>query len=116
MARPPSTAKPTKAAISRRPSDLELAAVKLLLEPWQWLTAPKFHGVEHVRTERPVLVVANHTLMGVLDVPLLVLGLYERRGVFLRGLGDRLHFRIPVWRDMLQRFGVVEGTRDNCHA
>jgi 1-acyl-sn-glycerol-3-phosphate acyltransferase len=95
---------------------VELAAAKLLLEPWQWLTAPRFFGAEHVPRNRPVLVVANHTLMGVLDVPLLVLGLYDRRGVFLRSLGDHLHFRVPLWRDLLTRFGTVDGTRDNCHA
>jgi 1-acyl-sn-glycerol-3-phosphate acyltransferase len=54
--------------------------------------------------------------MGVLDVPLLVRGLHERRGVFVRSLGDHLHFRVPLWRDLLNRFGTVEGTRENCHA
>jgi 1-acyl-sn-glycerol-3-phosphate acyltransferase len=99
-----------------RPSDLELAAARLLLEPWHWLTAPKFYGLENVPRRRPMLVVANHTLMGVLDVPLLVLGLHEKRGIFLRALGDHLHFQVPLWRDLLARFGTVEGTRENCRA
>lgn len=102
--------------IGARPSDFELAAGRLLLSPWHWLTAPRFSGLEHLPADRPILVVGNHTLMGVLDVPLLVLGLYERRGIFLRSLGDHLHFRVQFWRDLLTRFGTVDGTRANCRA
>lgn len=100
----------------RRPGEIEIATAKLLLEPWQWLTNPQFSGLEHVAADRPALYVANHTLMGVLDVPLLVLDLYERKGVFLRALGDHLHFTVPLWRDLLSRFGAIDGTRDNCRA
>jgi len=25
-----------------------------------------------------------------------------------------VHFRVPVWRDLLTRFGTVDGTRENC--
>jgi 1-acyl-sn-glycerol-3-phosphate acyltransferase len=102
--------------VGSRPSEVELAAARLLLEPWQWLTAPRITGLEHLPGDRPILVVANHTLMGVLDVPLLVFGLYEQRGIFLRSLGDHLHFRIPLWRDLLTHFGTVDGTRENCRA
>ena len=63
-----------------------------------------------------MLVAANHTLMGVLDAPLLVLGLHDHTGVFLRALGDHLHFRVPIWRDLLTHFGTVDGTRTNCRA
>jgi 1-acyl-sn-glycerol-3-phosphate acyltransferase len=104
------------AAVGRRPSDIELAAARLLLEPWHWLTAPKISGLEHVPRHRPILVVANHTLMGVLDVPLLVFAVHDQRGIFLRSLGDHLHFRIPLWRDLLTHFGTVDGTRENCRA
>jgi hypothetical protein len=69
----------------------------------QVLTAPRFYGLEHAPADRPVMVVANHTVMGVLDVPFLVLELYERRGVFLRALGDHLHFQVPLWRDPSRR-------------
>ena len=126
VARPPATVRAAtrtrhrrssaRAAVGSRPSERELAAARLLLEPWQWLTSPKISGLEHVPRERPVLVVGNHTLMGVLDVPLLVFGLYERRGIFLRSLGDHLHFRIPLWRNLLTHFGTVDGTRENCRA
>jgi len=34
----------------------------------------------------------------------------------LRSLADHVHFQIPVWRDLLVRFGAVDGTRENCEA
>lgn len=102
--------------IGSRPTAIELAAAKVLLEPWRWLTSPRFSGLDHLPRDRPVMVAANHTLMGVLDAPLLVLGLHDRTGVFLRALGDHLHFRIPLWRDLLTHFGTVDGTRENCRA
>ncbi len=103
-------------AVIVRPADAELATLRVLLAPWQWLTAPRFSGLENVPRDRPALYVANHTLMGMLDTPLLTLGLHDQTGVFVRGLGDHLHFAVPVWRDLLARFGCVEGTRDNCRA
>jgi 1-acyl-sn-glycerol-3-phosphate acyltransferase len=102
--------------IGHRPTADEIAMARVLLEPWRLLTAPAFYGVEQVPTDRPFLLVGNHTLMGVLDVPLLVLGLYERTGVMVRSLGDHVHFQVPLWRDLLVRFGAVDGTRENCAA
>ncbi len=72
--------------------------------------------MSHASPDRPALYVGNHTIMGVLDVPLLTMELYERRGVFIRSLGDHLHFWIPGWRDLLIHFGTVDGSRDNCRA
>jgi 1-acyl-sn-glycerol-3-phosphate acyltransferase len=93
-----------------------VAAARALLAPWRWLTAPRFYGLENVPADRPVLLVGNHTLMGVLDVPLMLLGLLEHRGVRARPLGDHIHFAIPGWRDLLRLFGTVEGTPENCRA
>jgi 1-acyl-sn-glycerol-3-phosphate acyltransferase len=85
-----------------------------VLAPWQLVTRPRFFGIENVPCDRPVVLVGNHTLMGLLDAPLMVLGLYDLRGVFARGLGDHIHFKIPGWRGLLERYGVVEGDRQNC--
>jgi 1-acyl-sn-glycerol-3-phosphate acyltransferase len=103
-------------SIGHRPTVAEIQAANLLLAPWRWATAPRFEGIEHIPVVRPALLAGNHTLMGVLDSPLLVLGTYQRCGVFARALGDHLHFRVPVWRDLLARFGVVDGTPENVHA
>lgn len=102
--------------VGHRPSAEEIAVARVLLEPWRLLTSPVFSGVEQVPTDRPFLLVGNHTLMGVLDVPLMLLGLHERTGVLVRPLGDHLHFQVPLWRDLLLRFGTVDGTRENCEA
>jgi 1-acyl-sn-glycerol-3-phosphate acyltransferase len=102
--------------IGHRPVAAELDAARVLLAPWRWLTAPRLSGLEHVPTDRPILLAGNHTLMGVLDSPLLVLELWERLGLVLRPLGDHIHFQVPGWRALLERFGVVDGTRENVRA
>ena len=102
--------------VGHRPTEIEIAAARVLFEPWRLLTAPLFYGVDRIPRDRPFLLVGNHTLMGVLDVPLMLLGLHERTGIVVRALGDHLHFQVPLWRDVLTRFGTVDGTRENCEA
>jgi hypothetical protein len=52
---------------------------------------------EHIDLALPSLLVGNHTLFGVLDVPHMLAKIYRERGVYVRSLGDRLHFQIPGW-------------------
>jgi 1-acyl-sn-glycerol-3-phosphate acyltransferase len=86
-----------------------------LLEPWRRLTSPRFVGLERIpRRERPLLFVGNHTILGVLDAPLFIAEVRRRAGLALRALGDHVHFRIPLWRELLSRMGVVDGTRESC--
>ena len=85
-----------------------------VISPWQRLTSPVFRGWENLPDDRPLLFVGNHTLGGVLDAPLLYAELWERRRIRLRSLGDHLHFQVPGWRELVTRFGVVDGTRENC--
>ena len=106
----------TDPVTGHRPTAIEMAAARVLLEPWRLLTSPLFYNVDRVPTDRPFLLVGNHTLMGVLDVPLMLLGLHELSGVIVRSLGDHVHFQVPVWRDLLTRCGAVDGTRENCAA
>ncbi len=87
-----------------------------LLEPWRKLVAPKFLGFERIPDERPLLFVGNHTLYGVLDIGFLWRELWQKKQIFLRGLADHAHFKIPFWRDMLAHWGAVDGTRENCAA
>ena len=103
-------------SVGHHPTPPEIETARILLAPWRWLTAPRFEGLDHIPEGRPFLLAGNHTLMGVLDAPLMVLGLYERSRVFVRALGDHLHFQVPVWRDLLARFGVVDGTPEAVHA
>jgi len=85
-----------------------------LVEPWRWLTDPVFRGLERVPEGTPLFLVGNHTLMGAFDVPLLMAGLWKRKGIEIHALGDHLHYQIPGWRDLVSGFGVIEGTRENC--
>src|SRR5205085_1291353 len=71
---------------------------------------------DNIPAERPLMFVGNHTLYGILDSALLFDMLYRERGILLRGLGEHLHFKIPLWGPLLARFGVVDGTRANCDA
>lgn len=75
---------------------------------------PRFWGLDHIDARRPSLLVGNHTLFGVLDIPHLGIAIYRKHGVMIRGLGDRVHFQVPGWGDLLRTFGAVVGTRDNC--
>ena len=93
---------------------LKLAAVSAFLQPWRWMFSPVFHGLENIPDERPLLFVGNHTLYGLIDIPLLFDEIWNRRRILLRGLADRGHYQIPVWRDLLTSVGAVLGTRENC--
>lgn len=95
---------------------LKLAAMSTFLQPWRWMFRPKFHGLENIPATRPLLFVGNHTLYGLIDIPLLFEELWQQRRIYLRGLADRGHYLVPVWRDLLTSFGAVLGTRENCAA
>jgi 1-acyl-sn-glycerol-3-phosphate acyltransferase len=85
----------------------------LLLTPFQLLTSPVSYGLDNIPRGRPCLFVGNHTLFS-LDAPMMIAELYTKRGIVIRSLGDHVHFRIPLWRDLLTKFGVIDGTRENC--
>ena len=73
---------------------------------------PKFYGLENVTSE-PALFVGNHTLYGVIDVPFMIAELWRSHGLAIRSLGDHRHWAVPVWREFLEAFGSVRGTREN---
>lgn len=104
------------ASLQLHPPAHLLRGAALTLTPWRRLCNPVFLGLDQVPSDRPLLFVGNHTLYGLLDVPLMWQGLYEQKGIFLRSLGDHFHFHIPGWRRLLTAMGTVEGTRDNCRA
>jgi 1-acyl-sn-glycerol-3-phosphate acyltransferase len=80
-----------------------------MIGPLRKVINPKVYGIENV-PQRHALLVGNHTLLGLLDAPLLCAELWER-GAMVRALGDNAHFKIPGWRDALLSLGVVPGTR-----
>jgi hypothetical protein len=84
------------------------------LQPLKRLLSPVSLGIEHVPREGAVLLTGNHTIYGLLDIPMLGLEIWEKTGRAVRGLGDHNHFALPVWRDLLRRIGAVRGTRAVC--
>lgn len=85
-----------------------------LSAPLRFYFSPRFYGLEKIDPAKPTLLVGNHTIYGVLDVPLLIAQIYRERGVLIRTLADHAHYDIPGWRSMLDKVGGVEGTRENC--
>lgn len=99
----------TELAVPEPPSAEEIGRALRLLEPLRKVINPKVYGIENV-PKRRALLVGNHTIMGMLDSPLMCAELWEH-GIIVRSLGDHAHFKIPVWRDVLTACGVVDGTR-----
>lgn len=102
------------AAPWKAPSTSEINVARAVFAPWRYLTAPVFLHADRVPRDRPVMFIGNHTLMGMLDTPLLMLGIHEHTGHYPRSMADDFHYAIPVWRDMLSHFGAVPGSRDAC--
>ncbi len=96
------------------PSADALTAARAALAPWRALTSPIVLGEEHLPASGPAMFVGNHTAIGVWDTPLLVLEVHDRTGVLLRGMGDRAHFALPGWRELLTALGTVPGSREAC--
>jgi len=89
---------------------------RLGIELLRWYFAPEYLHLDRADASRPTLFVGNHSVMGVLDVVLFADGLYRRRGICLRSLADRNHFKFPVWRELVVLSGGVPGSRANCAA
>jgi 1-acyl-sn-glycerol-3-phosphate acyltransferase len=83
-----------------------------LVQPLKRLLSPVSLGTDRIPREGALLLTGNHTIYGLLDIPMLGLEVYEKTGRVVRGLGDHNHFALPVWRDL--RLGAVRGTRENC--
>ncbi len=85
-----------------------------IIQPLKRLLSPVSLGLEHLPREGSVLLTGNHTIFGLVDIPMLALEIYEKTGRAVRSLGDNIHFALPIWRDLLGRLGAVRGTRENC--
>ena len=104
------------AQLRYRPSEADRRLVAAALAPWRALTDPRFYNLDRIAAEGAVLLVGNHTVFGMLDMPLMLGEIHRVTGRFVRGMADHAHFAVPVWRDVLVRQGGVRGTRDNCRA
>ncbi|WP_054814173.1 lysophospholipid acyltransferase family protein [Nocardia arizonensis] len=94
--------------------DTDIRLLEALLAPMRAWTSPRFHGLENIPAEGPVLLVGNHNLLGVIDAPLLLPEVLRTRGRLIRGLAENVLIEVPGIRHFLHYFGTVRGTRDNC--
>jgi len=104
-------------AYRHKPFDTDLLSADQLWRltaPLRLYFSPRFYGLDKIDPAKPTLLVGNHTIYGVLDVPLLIAKIYRDKGILIRTLADHAHYDIPGWRSMLDRIGGVEGTRENC--
>ncbi|MFE3544840.1 lysophospholipid acyltransferase family protein [Nocardia sp. NPDC059177] len=97
------------------PSEWEIRAFEAVFAPLRAWTSPRFFGLENIPADGPVLIVANHNLLGGLDAPLLMPAVLRSRGRLVRGLAEHVLMQ-PGLRAILHRFGAVRGTRSNCLA
>lgn len=74
---------------------------------------PTYIGAENIIANKPAMYVGNHTIYGVLDSPILIDYLYTEHKIAIVSLGDHVHFKVPVWRKMVEGMGAVEGLREN---
>lgn len=87
------------------------------IAPFKFYFAPQFYGLNELDVSRPALYVSNHTILGVFDGYPFGIELFLRKGILLRALGDSNHWRVPVWKDIVEkRLGAVEASRENCRA
>jgi len=85
-----------------------------LSAPLRAYFSPTYFGLDNLHPDKPALYIGNHTLYGGLDVPLYITELYCKRGIFLRSLGDKMHYKVPTWREFVTKYGAVVGSRENC--
>ena len=72
----------------------------------------KVLGLEYVPEKGRALVVFNHSL-ATYDMALFADAVLEDKKRQIRGLGDKLIFRIPFLKGFATRVGIVEGTKQN---
>lgn len=103
------------APLNPTPSEWEIRAFEAVFAPVSAWASPRFYGLENIPAEGPVLIVANHNLLGGIDAPLLMPAILRARGRLVRGLAEHV-LMVPGVRHLLHRFGAVRGTRNNCLA
>ena len=97
------------------PAEASLDRVVALAEPLLRVCRPKLYGVERLPDDGALLV-GNHTIYGILDLPFMMAEVWKRRRLAIRSLGEHAHYAVPIWRDILGAGGMVRGTRDNVRA
>lgn len=91
-------------------SDRQIDLVVRLIDQGARITRPQFFGLDNLPADGRMLLVGNHTIYGALDVPYMVAGIWKERRLPVRSLGEFTHWKIPLWRTLLEQLGAVPGT------
>ncbi|MEI2702219.1 MAG: 1-acyl-sn-glycerol-3-phosphate acyltransferase [Baekduia sp.] len=94
------------------PTAQHMDRLATVVAPLSRVVSPRLFGVERI-PDRGAMLVGNHTLYGLIDVPFMMAELWKQRGIAARGIGEHAHYAFPVWRDLLTLSGMVRGTREN---
>lgn len=73
---------------------------------------PTFLGIEHISSDHPAMYIGNHTIYGVLDSPIIIDYLYTEHKITIISLADHIHFKIPLWRNLVKNMGGVDGIQE----
>lgn len=88
--------------------------IENVTRPFYEYFTPQFFGLENLSKKKPALYIANHTIYGVTDGTLYVAEAYLKKGIYMRALADKMHFMVPVWKDIFTDLGFAKGSRENC--
>ena len=98
---------------TRRKPAAKSPALKLLNSAQHQLFDYEFLGLKHLKSDKPSLLVGNHSIYA-WDVAIMLVELKMQKDISLRALADRMHAKVPYWRDLLESYGVVTATPENC--
>jgi len=87
-----------------------------LTQPMRDYFTPEFIHLDRIEAGRPALYIANHTIYGITDWVLLMAEIYKIKSIFFRTLSDKMHYSVPVWKQLVEYFGMIIGSRENCSA
>lgn len=88
--------------------------IKKVTQPFYDYFTPEFFGLENLSEKKPTLYIANHTIYGVTDGTLYLAEAYLKKNIYMRALADKMHFMIPIWKNIFADLGFANGSRDNC--
>ena len=73
---------------------------------------PTFLGEQYIDAAKPAMYVGNHSIYGIFDSPMLIDYLYNQHKVAIVSLADHSHFYVPLWRNIVKKFGAVDGVKE----